>query len=212
MTLVSLTHRERSLIGLGIATALAVAGYVYVVAPLMDRQHELTELIPAREATLEHRRLLVAQRARLAAELETTTTRLQDESSYLLPGPTAPLAASQLQKFVKDVAARASVEARSERVLPAMELAGLQEVPIEITVAGNVRETVTLLYHLQRRQERAAPLVTLKSLRIRVTAVGQPRGLVTTLTVAGYLLPPGQASKTTKTVPGAPAPVSLTDP
>lgn len=203
MTLVALTRRERLLIGLAIATALAVAGYVYLMAPLIDRRHELGELIPAREATLEHRRLLVAQRERLAGELEATTTRLQEESSYLLPGPTAPLAASQLQKFVKDVAARASVEARSERVLPAVELAGLQEVPVEITVAGNVRETVTLLYYLQQRRERTAPLVTLKSLRIRVMAVGQPRGLVTTLTVAGYLLPPGQALNTAKTAPVA---------
>ena len=51
---------------------------------------------------------------------------------------------------VKDVAASASVEVRSERVMPPADMAGLQEVPIELTVAGSIRETVALLYQIER--------------------------------------------------------------
>ena len=72
----------------------------------------------------------------------------------LRDGPMAPIAASELQRVVKEVPAGANVDARSERVLPPTNLAELQEVPVELTVA-----------------------------------VGQPRELLTTLTVAGYLLP-----------------------
>lgn len=190
----ALTRRERVSIGTGVVAALALTGYIYAAEPVMNRQRELAELIPAREATLEQRRLLIAQRDRLVGELGGITTRLQEASARLLPGPTAPLAASQLQKLAKDVAASANVEARSERVLPPLDRGGLQEVPIEIAVAGNIRETMTLLSQLERMREGTGPLVTLKSVRIRVVAVGQPRGILTTLTVTGYLIPPGQVA------------------
>jgi len=79
------------------------------------------------------------------------------------------------------------VDVRSERVLPPAELSGFQEVPIELTVAGSIRDTVDLLFRI----ERTSRLLTVKDLKVRVVAVGQPRELMTTLVVAGYLLPAG---------------------
>lgn len=184
-----LRRRERTVIGLALAGLLVVALYLYVVEPMVNRAHDLTELAPAREATLESRRRLIAQRPRLTEELAGVTLALEKQAARLLSGPTAPLAASELQKVVKDVAAAANVEVRSERVMPPTDLAGLQEVPIELTVAGSIRETVALLYQI----ERTPRLLTVKDVKLRVVAVGQPRGLLTTLTVAGYLLPAAAA-------------------
>jgi Tfp pilus assembly protein PilO len=76
-------------------------------------------------------------------------------------------------------------------VLPASDQNGLQEVPIELTIMGSIRDTVNALSRL----ERADRLLALKDLKIRVVAVGQPRDLLTTLTVAGYLLPGAPTAK-----------------
>ncbi len=103
----------------------------------------------------------------------------------LRDGPTAPIAASELQRVVNEVPAGADVDVRSERVLPPTNLAGLQEVPVELTVASSIRDTVALLYQLGRTNR----LLTAKDVKLCVIAVGQPRELLTTLTVAGYLLP-----------------------
>ena len=86
---------------------------------------------------------------------------------------------------MKEVTTSANVDVRSERVLPPTELQGLQEVPIELTVAGSLRDTVALLAQI----ERTSRLLTIKDVKVRVVAVGQPRELLTTLTVAGYLQP-----------------------
>jgi hypothetical protein len=86
---------------------------------------------------------------------------------------------------VKEVPAGANVDVRSERVLPSTNLAGLQEVPVELTVASSIRDTVALLYQLGRTSR----LLTAKDVKLCVIVVGQPRELLTTLTVAGYLLP-----------------------
>jgi len=152
-------------IGLALGVLPLVVLYRHVEEPLVNRSRELTELGPAREATLEARRRLVAQR--------------------LLLGPTAPIAASELQRVVKEVPAGANVDVRSERVLPPTNLAGLQEVPVELTVASSIRDTVALLYQLGRTSR----LLTATDVKLCVVAVGQPRELLTTLTVAGYLLP-----------------------
>ena len=181
----AITRRERSLIGMGVAGAILVGAYLIVVEPLMNRNTELAQILPAREATLERRRQLVAQRDRVAAEQQAFAGRLEAESARLLPGATAPLAASELQKLVKEVAEGASVEVRSERVLPPVDTAGLLEVPIEIAVAGSARQTVALLHLL----EQTPRLLTLRDVNIRVVAIGQPRDLLTTLTVSGYVLP-----------------------
>jgi len=183
--MVILKRRERRVIGLALAALLLVTLYFYVVEPLVNRARDLTELAQAREATLESRRRLIAQRARLTGELADVTLAFDKQSARLLPGPTGPLAASALQKVVKDVAAGANVEVRSERVMPPVNMGGLQEVPIELTVAGSIRETVALLYEI----ERTPRLLTVKDVKVRVVGVGQPRGLLTTVTVAGYLLP-----------------------
>ena len=181
----TVNRRERVLIGLALGAVIMVALYLYVVEPLLDRYRELAELMPARAATLEARRRLIAQRPRLIEELAEATTLFDQQTQRLLPGPTAPLAASDLQRVVKEVTTSANVDVRSERVLPPNEVAGLQEVPIELTVAGSLRDTVALLAQI----ERTSRLLTVKDVKVRVVAVGQPRELLTTLTVAGYLLP-----------------------
>jgi len=187
----ALSRRERTLIGLAVVGAVVIGGYLYVLAPAREQTQQTAELIPARETKLERRRLLIAQRAGLAGELAETAKRIEKQSERLLTGPTPPLAASELQKLVKEVAAEANVEVRSERILPTAERDGLQEVPIEITVAGGIREAMNVLYQL----ERTSKLLTMQDLKVRVISMGQPRDLLATITVAGYLLAPPSAPK-----------------
>jgi Tfp pilus assembly protein PilO len=192
----TLHRRERMVIGAGAVIGLVIGGYLFLVEPLMARSHIAETTVPAREATLERRRVLVGQRPRLTEELAAVNARLETESARVLRGPTPPLAASELQKLVKDLLARGNVEVRSERVLPAADQQGLQEVPIEVAIVGSIGDMVTALSHL----ERADRLLALKDVKIRVVAPGQPREVMTTLTVAGYLLPGGESSKS-KTKP-----------
>ena len=181
----ALSGRERAIVGTGAVVALAVGGYLFVVEPLLTRARDAEALVPAREATLERRRLLVGQRPRLAEELTAVNERLEHESARLLRGPTPPLAASELQKLVKELLPAGGVEIRSERVLPAADQQGLQEIGIELTLVGSIRDTVAALARLERTDR----LLALRDVRIRVVAPGQPRELLTTLTIAGYLLP-----------------------
>ncbi|HET8532888.1 MAG TPA: type II secretion system protein GspM [Methylomirabilota bacterium] len=181
----TLSRRERVIVGAGVVVALVVGGHLLIVEPLVTRARDAEALVPAREATLERRRLLVSQRPRIVEELAAVTERLDGEAARLLRGPTPPLAASELQKLVKELLPAGGVEVRSERVLPPADQRGLQEIGIELTLVGSIRDTVTALARLERTDR----LLALKDVKIHVVAPGQPRELLTTLTVAGYLLP-----------------------
>ena len=87
--------------------------------------------------------------------------------------------------MVKEVSAGANADVRSEGVLPPTNLAALQEVPVELTVAGRIRDTVALLYQLGQTRR----FLTAKDVKLCAVAGGQPPEPLTTLTVAGYLLP-----------------------
>ena len=198
--MMTVNKRERRLIGAALLVGLGLVIYFYGVEPLQEWRQSGAEMIPSREAQLERRRLVVARRPTLTAELEKLNQQLQSRAPRWLQGPTPPLAASELQTLVKDVALKAGVEVRSERILPLVDRSGLQEVPIEITVAGGLRETVRLLHDL----EHTAKILTVQDVKVRVVAVGQPRDLLTTFNVSGYLLPSTHTPTAGGTASGAP--------
>jgi hypothetical protein len=80
---------------------------------------------------------------------------------------------------------------RSERVLPTIERGELLEIPVEITVSSGIRELSSLLHQLQSAEN----LLTLSDVKVRVVSVGQPKELLTTLTISGYILSSGQPPK-----------------
>ncbi len=197
--MMALSKRERTIIRLAVALAVVLAGYVFLIEPTLARIRDQAALIPAREQLLQKRRALIGQRAAYAARLEEVSKRVEETSERFLPGATPPLAASELQKLVKEVAERAAVEVRSERILTPVEREGLLEVPIEITVAGGIREIVTLFYNL----EQVTKTLTLQEVKVRVISIGQPKELLTTLTVSGYILSPGDSAQKPGQKPGS---------
>ena len=59
------------------------------------------------------------------------------------------------------------------------------EIPVEIAVSGEIRQLVDLLSRLEGSQK----LLTVQDLRVRVVNVSQPKELLATLTVSGFILP-----------------------
>jgi len=179
----NLSRRERMLITLGVLVAVVILGWEGVVQPLRERQRANADLVPAREEVLERRQQLVARKAAIAAELEATNARIEAQTARLLPAGTPAVAASELQNLVKEMATQAATEVRSERILPPVERGELLEIPIEIAVSGEIRQIVDLL----SRVERAPKLMAVQDLKLRVVNVTQPKDLLVTVTLSGFI-------------------------
>lgn len=181
----TLSRRERIVAAVGLVAALLIGGWTLVVQPIIERNRAAAELVPARERVLERRRDLVARKQAILDELRATDVEIDKLASRFLASATPAVAASELQKIAKDLAAQASTEIRSERILPTAERGELLEVPIEIAVSGDVRQLVDLLARL----ESAPKLLTVQELKVRVVNVSQPKELLATLTLSGFILP-----------------------
>src|SRR5262249_40035501 len=141
--------------------------------------------VPGREQVPPRRQDLVGRKAAIVAELEATNQRLESLSERFLPAGTPAVAASELQKLLKGMAAQASTDVRSERILPPVERGDLLEIPIEIAVSGEIRQLVDLLALI----DRAPKLLAVQDLKVRVVNITQPKELLATLTLSGFILP-----------------------
>jgi type II secretory pathway component PulM len=181
----NLSQRERTIVLAGGAVIVVVLAWLFVIAPLVDRGSATRDLVPERERALTRRLDLLARRNQITAELEAANARVDGLAARLLTAAAPAVAASELQKIVKDMAAEATTEIRSERILPPEERGELLEIPVEIAVSAEIRQLVDLLARVEGSQK----LLTVKDLRVRVVNVSQPRELLATLTVSGFILP-----------------------
>ena len=179
------SRRERFILVIGGVAAVLVLGYIFLVEPLVERLRATSDLVPARSQALARRLDLIARKEAITRELERTNAEIERASARFLTEAAPAVAASELQKLTKDMAAQASTEIRSERILPPVERGEILEIPVEITVSGEIRQLVDLLARLD-----AAPkMLTVQDLRVRVVNVSQPKELLATLTLSGFILP-----------------------
>jgi type II secretory pathway component PulM len=181
----SLSRRERTFVLLGVAGLAVVLLWLFVVEPWTERTRVTAELVPSRSQVLSRRLDLLARKESMAKDLEAANAEIARRSERFLTEAAPAVAASELQKLTKDMAAEANTEVRSERILPPVERGELLEIPVEIAVSGEIRQLVDLLAKLEGSQK----LLTVQDLRVRVVNVSQPRELLATLTVSGFILP-----------------------
>jgi Tfp pilus assembly protein PilO len=181
----NLSGRERALVVASLAVALVVGGWEFLVRPALDRNDVAGELLPSRERLLQRRQDLVARRATIQRELDAVSGKIDALSGRLLTAATPPVAASELQKIAKDIAASASTEVRSERILPPVERGEILEIPVEIAVSGEIRNLVDLMSKL----EAAPKLMSVQDLKVRVMNIAQPKELLATITLSGFIRP-----------------------
>jgi Tfp pilus assembly protein PilO len=184
----NLSRREKILVGLALAVGVLLGGWTLVLEPILDRNRSTAELVPARAQVLRQKRELLARRAAITADLDATMKQFDKLAEGFLTSATPAVAAAELQKLVKDMAAQAKTEVRSERILPPADRGELLEIPVEIAVSCEIRQLVDLLARL----DSAPKLLPVQDLKIRVVNLTQPKDLLVTLTVSGFLLPAAQ--------------------
>ena len=179
----ALRPRERRLLVLAGLLGLGVAGYVYVIEPLVEKHAATQELVVARRALLARQERLVTRSDAYGRELTSLRAEIARRRGRLLAGDKAPVAASELQKLVKTTAQEAGIEVRSERILAPVDRGGYAEVPVEVTLSGPIRGLTAFLYRL----DEAPILVAMTDLKVRAPATGASRDLSATIALSGFI-------------------------
>ena len=181
----NLSRRERMIVGGALVVLVIVGVWLLIVEPIRERNAITAELVPVREEVLSRRRDLVARKGALTAELQAIDQRIEKLSARFLTAATPAVAASELQNITKGMATAAKTETRSERILTPVERGELLEIPVEIAVSGEIRQLVDLL----NRLETSPKLLRVQDLKIRVMNITQPKDLLATMTISGFIRP-----------------------
>ena len=181
----SLSRRERLLVAACVLVAVLIGIWELGIQPIREANQQAADLVPVRERLLMKRQDIIGTKAAVNRELADVNARVEKLSARFLAAAAPPVAASELQKIAKDTATASGMEVRSERILPPVERGELLEIPVEIAVSGEIRNLVDLLARLD-----AAPkMLTVQDVKIRVMNVAQPKDLLATITLSGFIMP-----------------------
>jgi len=115
-----------------------------------------------------------------AKKVEAELKRLENT---LLKGSTPPVAAADLQKFLKDTAAISNINVKLERTLNPVILENYLGIPVEIGFSTSTKSLQDLMVRLRK----SAYLLTVSEIKIRVTNISRPEEIYTTLVVTGFI-------------------------
>jgi general secretion pathway protein M len=158
----SLLSRTLALVLLAL---VAIGGYRFVVAPVLDTYRANEEAIERAETLVQRQRALAAQRPLLLARLDEEKQQADTIAGYL-QGPSDALAAAQLQDRVKEVVEAAGGELRSTRILPAEAVEdspGTRRTALRVQMVVSIDGLAEILYGLEAGQ----PYVLIDELSVR---------------------------------------------
>jgi hypothetical protein len=108
---------------------------------------------------------------------------LNSLENTLLKGNTPPVAAADLQKFLKDTAAISNIDVKLERTLNPVILENYLAIPVEIGFSTTTKNLQGLMVRLRKSDY----LLTVSEIKIRVTNISKPEEIYTTLVVTGFI-------------------------
>jgi len=119
--------------------------------------------------------------------IDNKTNRAEAElkrlENTLLKGSTPPVAAADLQKFLKDTAAISNIDVNLERTLNPVILENYLGIPVEIGFSTTTKSLQDLMVRLRK----SPYLLTVSEIKIRVTNISKPEEIYTTLVVTGFI-------------------------
>lgn len=185
----TLKPRERRVVLVGAVIASLILGYVYGVEPLLKARADTRTRLQAARLRVDRYELLLARRDRVEQEvrdLEAKSAALRDR---LLPGPTPPLAAAQLQGIVKAEAQQAALAVQRITVERPALTGRIAEVPVHLTLKGEIGQVSAFI----RRIEQHRLALSIPELTIQVQDPKNPRELIVDLVLAGHLILPEES-------------------
>lgn len=186
MTLPDVSEREKKFLAAGgIIVFLIVIFQVF--SWYDDFRREVRELSEARRFKLERQLIRLSRKERMEKRFEEVKKMLAGQERALLRGDKPPVAAAELQKFLKETASSLDIDVKLERTLSPVETGFYLGIPVEIGFTASTGKLEGLLLRLRK----SPFLLMVSEMKVRVTNIRNPVDIYTTLIVTGFIKKPG---------------------
>ncbi len=175
--------REKRFVVTGVLALVASVFFVYVIEPAIDSQLDVRQQIEKKRAILERYRPPAPGKAYYQSRLAELQAQLKAAETLFMKETKPTLAAANLQSLVHKIGEESGLSVMREKVLAPKETDSFVEVPLELTLRGDMKGLRDFLYRVQ-----AAPyLLTLPKLIIKNGSSRPNMTFNVELQVVGYI-------------------------
>ena len=174
--------REKRAVVIAVVAVVAYLIYSLVVSPTLERKKRIQEELAASSLLLKKYQTIAANREQVMGELNQATTELAGFESRLLSADKPPLAASELQQIINQMAGKGGLDIRSITILKPKEIGVYVEIPIRMLFTGNSLQLKSLLEEIESQQL----FLQVKELAINVINPNIEKNIQVTMEVSGF--------------------------
>ena len=178
-----ISKREKRFIMFGALALLGTLLVVYVIEPVIASQLEVRKQIEKKQAVLKRYRPSDQARDHYQSKVRELSAQLDQVEGLLLKEKRAPLAAAKLQGLLHKLCQETGMTIVREKVLAPNNLDLFVEVPVELSLRGDLKSVRDFLYRVQT----APYLLTLPKQIIRRRPSRKNVNLTVALRVVGYM-------------------------
>ncbi len=193
MNLPDVSEREKKFLAAGGVIVFLIIIFL-VFSWYGDLRKDVKELSDTRRLLLEKQLTMLSKKDMIQKRLDEVKQALGKQERAFLRGDKPPVAAAELQKFLKETASSLDIEVKLERTLSPVETDFYLGIPVEIGFAASTGKLEGLLFRLRK----APFLLMVSEMKVRVTNIRNPVDIYTTLVVTGFIKKPGIKSKDTE--------------
>jgi hypothetical protein len=147
-----LSPQHRRLVWL-VSGGLLLLFYLAVVNPLLSLEEAWSQELANRSRILSKYQSLLKSKHQVIEANKAMKAALTRTESQFLSGTNSAVASADLQEILKSLTKEQGVQMASAKVLPPRETGTYLEVPVQVELAANINQLVTLLHHLEHNKK-----------------------------------------------------------
>jgi Tfp pilus assembly protein PilO len=169
-----------------LAGAAAVGLFVlikFILFPAVDKFSSQKEELAFKEATVAKYTRIIGKQDELQKKLRLLKKDDLKISNSLLKGETPSLSAADIQKTVDRIATSSNIEIQSVKIMESGKQGDLVTVPIQVRFTTDLSRMKNFIYSIETGQK----LLTIPNLKISVRNRREPREVIVTAVVCGFM-------------------------
>jgi hypothetical protein len=178
---ISLRDKKFIIAGVG---ALSLFVFVkLIIFPAFDSFSRQREDLAFKEKTVEKYSRIISKQGELQKKLKLLKKDEIKLNNSLLKGETASLSAADIQKSIDRVATSSNIEIQSVKIMDSDKRGEFVTVPIQVRFTSDLTRMKNFIYSIETSQK----LLTIPKLKISVRNRRDPKEIIVTMVVCGYM-------------------------
>jgi Tfp pilus assembly protein PilO len=178
-----ITPRDKKYLIAGVVALCIFVVVKFIIYPFLDTLESQKEDLELKQQTVQKYTKIISRQGELQKKLKLLKKDDLSISSSLLKGETPSLSAADIQKSIDRIATSSTIEIQSVKIMDSGKQGDFLTVPIQIRFTSDLKRMKNFIYGIETNQK----LLTIPSLKISVRNRRDPKEIIVTMVVSGYM-------------------------